>query len=68
MNTEKSPESTAKSARLVWIVGAIFAVQIAVWTAWITFASKHKVAEVPLLEAAGAKRLAISDKLKAKPK
>jgi hypothetical protein len=27
---------------------AVFAVQIAVWVGWITFASKHRVAEVPL--------------------
>lgn len=47
---EKSPEPKEKSTRLVWIVIAVFAVQIAVWTAWITFASKHRVAEVPLVQ------------------
>lgn len=31
----------------LWVVLA-FAVQIGVWAAWITLASKNKVAEVPL--------------------
>jgi hypothetical protein len=29
-------------------VGLAFALQIAVWTAWLIFASRHPVAEVPL--------------------
>jgi hypothetical protein len=36
---------------LIWIVVAVFAVQIAVWVAWITFAAQHPVAEVPLATA-----------------
>ena len=35
----------------MWIVLAVFAVQLAIWAAWITFAAKHKVAEVPLATA-----------------
>ena len=37
-----------KSKLWLWVVVA-FAVQIAVWTALITFASNHRVAEVPLV-------------------
>jgi len=40
-----------RNSRLIWVVVAIFAVQIAVWAAWITFAAKHKVVEVPLATA-----------------
>jgi hypothetical protein len=47
MNAPKNP-TEARGGKWLWIVVAVFAVQIAVWTAWITFASKHKVAEVPL--------------------
>jgi hypothetical protein len=43
-----------QNLRLIWIVVAVFAVQIAVWVAWITFAAKHKVTEVPLTTARGA--------------
>lgn len=63
----KKPKSTTEPtaalaprsvlARRPWIlVIMIFAVQIAVWTGWILFASKHRVAEVPLAGAAGSKR------------
>jgi hypothetical protein len=48
MSTAKSTERAAKPIPLIWIVVAAFVVQIAVWAAWITFASKHRVAEVPL--------------------
>jgi hypothetical protein len=48
MSTAKSTERAAKRIPLIWIVAAAFVVQIAVWAAWITFASKHRVAEVPL--------------------
>jgi len=44
----KSAPPTSHGRRLIWIVVAVFTVQIAVWAAWITFASKHRVAEVPL--------------------
>ncbi len=40
----------------MWLVVAIFVVQIAVWAAWITFASKHRVAEVPLAAPGGGAR------------
>ena len=50
MNTPKNTTSPRpKISPLIWWVVAVFAVQIAVWTAWITFAAKHKVAEVPLV-------------------
>lgn len=43
-----SMNPTKKSSRLwLWFVAA-FVVQATVWTAWITLASKHRVAEVPL--------------------
>lgn len=48
MRTQKINPNGSKGGRIVWIIVAVFAVQIAVWTAWITFASKHRVAEVPL--------------------
>lgn len=44
----KQEPNNSNGRRLIWIVVAAFAVQIAVWAAWITFASKHRVAEVPL--------------------
>ncbi|MBC7366304.1 MAG: hypothetical protein H7343_05740 [Undibacterium sp.] len=50
MNAKKSSGPSRKSTRLVWIVVAVFALQIAAWAAWITFASKHRVAEVPLVK------------------
>lgn len=49
MSTDKSTKHAVSSRSLMWVVIVIFAVQIAVWTAWITFASKHRVAEVPLV-------------------
>lgn len=33
---------------LGWIVFGAFLLQLAVWVGWLTLASKHKVAEVPL--------------------
>ena len=48
MSTAKNTERAANRIPLMWIVVAAFVVQIVVWTAWITFASKHRVAEVPL--------------------
>ena len=47
MSAPKNPVKSG-SGKWLWIVVAVFAVQIGVWAAWITFASKHKVAEVPL--------------------
>lgn len=45
-------KSTEKKSKLwLWFV-AVFAVQLAVWTAWIILASHHRVAEVPLAQAA----------------
>jgi len=44
----KTETGNPKGRSLIWIVVAVFTVQIAVWAAWITFASKHRVAEVPL--------------------
>ncbi|MEO6001957.1 MAG: hypothetical protein ABIZ04_00560 [Opitutus sp.] len=40
--------SSAKPSRLWWWVVAAFILQLGVWTAWITLASKNKVQEVPL--------------------
>ena len=51
MNTEKNTKSAVSRTSLMWVVVVIFAAQIAVWGAWITFASKHRVAEVPLATA-----------------
>ena len=53
MNPPNNPAARAprKSSPLLWWVVGVFLVQIAVWTAWITFASKHRVAEVPLAPA-----------------
>lgn len=48
MSTAKNTERVAKRIPLMGIVVAAFIVQIAVWAAWITFASKHRVAEVGL--------------------
>jgi hypothetical protein len=48
MNAAKNTERAAKRIPLMGIVVAAFIVQIAVWAAWITFAAKHRVAEVPL--------------------
>ena len=39
----------------LWFVAA-FLLQSGAWVAWFTIASKHKVAEVPLETAVGAKR------------
>jgi hypothetical protein len=48
MSTAKNTERVAKRMPLMGIVAGVFTLQIAVWAAWITFASKHRVAEVPL--------------------
>jgi hypothetical protein len=40
-------KNRTKSKLWLWFVAA-FAFQFAVWAAWLTFASHHKVAEVPL--------------------
>ena len=46
--TGKQAESPAPRSR-VWLwVFVAFTIQIGVWTAWITIASRHKVQEVPL--------------------
>lgn len=44
---ETSPRHEAPS-RIWWFVIVAFAVQLAVWTAWLTFAGHHRVEEVPL--------------------
>jgi hypothetical protein len=40
-------EPAARSRLWLW-VGAVFALQLAVWVAWLIFAAHHPVAEVPL--------------------
>lgn len=45
--TEPAKPPARPSRLWLWFVLA-FVVQLAVWTAWITLASKHPVAEVPL--------------------
>jgi len=40
-----------RPSRLWLIFVAAFAAQLVVWTAWIWFASRHPVAEVPLVTA-----------------
>jgi hypothetical protein len=51
VSTNIPSPSDSKNTRLIWIVVAVFALQIAVWVSWITFAAQHKVAEVPLATA-----------------
>lgn len=46
MNAENNGE---KSRLWLWCV-AVMALQAAVWAAWLTVASHHKVAEVPLVQ------------------
>ncbi len=43
----KTNATDPQGRRLIWIVTAVVTLQIAVWAAWITFASNHRVAEVP---------------------
>lgn len=46
--TEMPATESARPSRLwLWVVAA-FALQAAVWTAWLVIASHHKVATVPL--------------------
>lgn len=48
-NVSTNPKN--KPSRLwIWFAAACI-VQVAVWTGWIVFASKHRVAEVPLATA-----------------
>lgn len=35
---------------MVWVVAA-FAIQAVVWTGWLVFAARHRVADVPLATA-----------------
>ena len=51
MSTEKNTKTAVSRRSLMWVVVVIFAAQVAVWAAWITFASRHRVAEVPLATA-----------------
>jgi hypothetical protein len=51
VSTKPSSRPDSRNSQLIWIVVAVFAVQIAIWAAWITFAAKHKVADVPLATA-----------------
>ncbi len=39
---------TTSGGRLLFWVSLAFALQIMVWTAWLVFAARHPVAEVPL--------------------
>jgi len=41
----------ASGGRLLLWAALAFALQIGVWTAWLVFASRHSVAEVPLATA-----------------
>ena len=48
----KPPGSTLEPARSrlwLWVLAA-FAVQLAVWAAWLTYAGRHPVAEVPVVK------------------
>ncbi len=49
MATEtKTPKHSGPRSRIwVWVVVA-FAVQIALWTSWLMFASHHRVQEIQL--------------------
>ena len=38
-----------RRSRLWWWFVAVCLLQLGAWAAWITIASKHKVAEVPLV-------------------
>jgi hypothetical protein len=51
VSTKTPSPSDSKNTRLIWIVVAVFALQIAVWVGLITFAAQHKVTEVPLATA-----------------
>ena len=51
VSTKTPSPSDSKNTRLIWIVVAVFALQIAMWVGWITFAAQHKVVEVPLATA-----------------
>lgn len=54
MNTVKAIIER-KASRLLWWVVAAFVIQISVWAAWLIFASRHRVEEVPLVtEARGS--------------
>lgn len=47
--TDASPGKGATTpCRLWWWVGALFAIQLAVWTAWLVFAAHNKVEEIPV--------------------
>ena len=46
----KSKIENPKSKIWLWVVAACV-LQVAVWFAWITIASRHRVAEVPLAPA-----------------
>lgn len=41
----------AKTSKLWLCFVAVIVLQLAAWTAWFLIASKHKVAEVPLVKA-----------------
>jgi hypothetical protein len=51
VNTAESPApaSTGRPSRLWWWFVLAFVVQAAVWAAWLTIASHHRVEEVPLI-------------------
>jgi hypothetical protein len=54
MDTESpiSSEGGAPRSRIwAWII-VLFVVQIVVWISWLTFASHHRVQEVPLASGA----------------
>lgn len=45
MNGSSAP---LRRGRVWWWVVVAFAIQLAVWTGWLIFASRHRVEEVPL--------------------
>ena len=51
MNAVPPAGASARPSRLWWWFIAAFAIQAAVWTAWISLAAQHRVEEVPLATA-----------------
>jgi hypothetical protein len=49
MEAMSAENNAGKSRVWLWFV-AVMALQAAVWTAWLTVASHHRVAEVPLVK------------------
>jgi len=45
---ENKPTPNGQSRLWLWVVGA-FLLQLAAWSTWLVIASRHKVAEVPVI-------------------